>query len=152
MALPRRLFLSIVVASTLSLLLLDRQQRLVDIATAYTRGASIKYIGAVVDDEKPLSPLSALIGDNDVDIKQDVDGGDGYLLAASFTKAGKPPDNTPAVKAYGKLAPAFDPIRVMGEKGDVAKAKAAWEAASVLFANYLQEVELPGVLSDPMYQ
>ena len=81
-----------------------------------------------------------------------LEGGDGYLLAASFTKAGKPPDNTPAVKAYGKLASTFEPIRAAGEKGDAKKAKAAWDAAAGLFSAYLETVEMPGALSDPLYR
>ena len=72
------------------------------------------------------------------------------MLAASFTKSGKPPDNTPAVKACSMLAPTFEPIRIAGEKGDAAKARKSWEAASVPFSNYLKQVELPSELSDPL--
>eukprot|EP00587_Corethron_hystrix_P009828 CAMPEP_0113313452 /NCGR_PEP_ID=MMETSP0010_2-20120614/9871_1 /TAXON_ID=216773 ORGANISM="Corethron hystrix, Strain 308" /NCGR_SAMPLE_ID=MMETSP0010_2 /ASSEMBLY_ACC=CAM_ASM_000155 /LENGTH=222 /DNA_ID=CAMNT_0000169469 /DNA_START=22 /DNA_END=687 /DNA_ORIENTATION=- /assembly_acc=CAM_ASM_000155 len=54
------------------------------------------------------------------------EGGDGILLANLFTKKGKPPDNTPAVKSFKKLRPAFDYIAAAGEKGDAAKAKAEW--------------------------
>ena len=81
-----------------------------------------------------------------------LEGGVGYLLAALFTKSGKPPDNTPAVKAYAKLAPTFESLRIAGEKGDTAKAQAAWQSTSVLLATYLTEVELPSDLSDPSYQ
>jgi len=80
-----------------------------------------------------------------------LEGGDGYLLAATFTKTGKPPDNTPAVKTYNALAKTFDPIKEAGKSGDAKKAKVAWEKASVLFAKYLGEVEMPDSLSDPLY-
>jgi hypothetical protein len=42
--------------------------------------------------------------------KNEYEGGDGLLLANTFTKAGKPPDNTPAMKAFVKLAKTFDAI------------------------------------------
>lgn len=80
------------------------------------------------------------------------EGGDGYLLANTFTKSGKPPDNTPAVKSFNALSKAFDPIRVAGTKGDVAKAKIAWEKASKLFPNFLLDVEMSGDLADPTYK
>ena len=79
-------------------------------------------------------------------------GGDGLLLANTFTKAGKPPDNTPAVKKYNALAKSFDPIADAGSKNDLTKAKKAWDKASILFSDYLAEVELPSSLSDPLYQ
>jgi hypothetical protein len=84
--------------------------------------------------------------------KKEFEGGDGMLLANTFTKAGKPPDNTPAVIAFKKLIRAFDPIEEAGKKGDVAKAKAEFQKAVPLLSAYLTSVELPGDLNDPSYQ
>lgn len=80
------------------------------------------------------------------------EGGGGLLLANTFTKAGKPPDNTPAVKSFLKLSKSFDAIEVAGKKGDAAKAKQAWEGTSVLFSQYLSDVEMPASLDDPLYK
>jgi hypothetical protein len=80
------------------------------------------------------------------------EGGDGLLLANTFTKAGKPPDNTPAVKSFLKLSKSFDAIEVAGKKGDPTKAKQAWEATSVLLSQYLSDVEMPSSLDDPLYK
>lgn len=77
--------------------------------------------------------------------------GCGTLLAASYTKPGKPADGTPPVKKYNAMAKLFDPIKAAGKKGDVAKAKVAWEKASVALSEYLETVELPPSLSDPIY-
>mmetsp|Transcript_25727 Transcript_25727/g.36302 ORF Transcript_25727/g.36302 Transcript_25727/m.36302 type:complete len:225 (+) Transcript_25727:75-749(+) len=78
-------------------------------------------------------------------------GGDGYLLAATFTKPGKPSDNTPAVKKYNSLAKSFAGIKAAGKKGDAAKAKQEWEKTSILFEDYLDGVEMPGSLTDSLY-
>lgn len=83
--------------------------------------------------------------------KTEFEGGDGLLLANTFTKAGKPPDNTPAVKSFKKLSPAFDPIETAGKRGDAKAAKEAWEAAKGLLLQYLTDVELPASLNDPLY-
>lgn len=83
--------------------------------------------------------------------KDEYEGGDGLLLANTFTKAGKPPDNTPAVKSFRKLAPAFDTIEAAGKKGDASKAKAEWGKTKVLFFQYLADVEMPSDLNDPIY-
>jgi hypothetical protein len=79
-------------------------------------------------------------------------GGCGLLLAASFAKPNKPPDNAPAVQKFKKLVKAFDPIKAAGLKGDADKAKKEWQNASVLLSEYLQEVELPSALDDPIYK
>ena len=84
--------------------------------------------------------------------KNEYEGGDGMLLANTYTKAGKPPDNTPAVKSFKKLAPAFDAIEAAGKKGDVAKAKAEWDKTKELLSLYLADVELPASLDDPIYK
>lgn len=80
------------------------------------------------------------------------EGGGGLLLANTFTKPGKPPDNTPAVKSFLKLSKTFDAIEVAGKAGDIAKAKAAWTKTSELLSQYLVDVELPGDLKDPRYK
>ena len=79
-------------------------------------------------------------------------GGCGYLLASSFTRAGKPPETTPAVKSFTALSKMFDPIKQAGVKGDAGKAQAAFGKAAPLFAKYLEDVGLPGDLSDPLYR
>ena len=80
-----------------------------------------------------------------------LEGGDGLLLANTFTKQGKPPDNTPAVKSFKRLVALFDPIEAAAKAQDVAAARAAWTKASVAFSQYLQDVGLPTDLSDPFY-
>ena len=79
------------------------------------------------------------------------EGGGGLLLANTFTKAGKPPDNTPAVKSFLKLSKTFDAIQDAGKAGDAAKAKKAYLKTSELLSQYLTDVELPGDLKDPLY-
>lgn len=86
--------------------------------------------------------------------KYEYEGGDGLLLATSFTKPGKPSENTPAVKAWNQLFKTFDAIEAAGTGkggGDVKKARAAWEATKPLLEQYLASVELPGNLNDPTY-
>jgi hypothetical protein len=80
------------------------------------------------------------------------EGGDGLLLANTFTKPGKPPDNTPAVKSFLKLSKTFDAIEAAGKTGDAAKAKNAWLKTGELLSQYLTDVELPGDLKDPIYK
>jgi hypothetical protein len=83
--------------------------------------------------------------------RDEYEGGDGFLLANTFTKAGKPPDNTPAVRSFNKLSKTFDPIEAAGKKGDAAKAKAEFEKAKTLFSQYLADVELASDLNNPIY-
>jgi len=80
------------------------------------------------------------------------EGGDGLLLANTFTKPGKPPDNTPAVKSFLKVSKTFDAIEAAGKAGDAAKAQKAWLKTSELLSQYLTDVELPGDLKDPLYK
>ena len=80
------------------------------------------------------------------------EGGDGLLLANTYTKAGKPPDNTPAVRSFLKLSKTFDAIEAAGKSGNVAKAKQEWDKTKTLLEAYLVDVELPGSLQDSMYQ
>ena len=79
-------------------------------------------------------------------------GGCGYLLASGFTRQGKPPETTPAVKSFTALSKTFDAIKEAGSKGKADKAKAAYDKAAPLFAKYLEDVGLPGDLSDPIYR
>ena len=79
-------------------------------------------------------------------------GGDGFLLANAFTKKGKPPETTLAVKSFTKLSKAFDSIQAAAQKGDAGKAKAEWTKTSALLSQYLVDVELPGDLNDPLYK
>jgi len=80
-------------------------------------------------------------------------GGCGRLLAASFSKPNKPPDNLPSVKAFKPLESGslFYAIKAAAEQGDVAKTKEAYDKAAVALSAFLKEVELPPDLSDPIY-
>eukprot|EP00979_Chaetoceros_neogracilis_P001325 scaffold231_cov258-Chaetoceros_neogracile.AAC.9 len=77
--------------------------------------------------------------------------GCGTLLAGSYAKPGKPADGLPSIKAYNTVAKTFDPIKAAGKKGDAAKSNIAWLKASELLSAYLETVELPSSLSDPLY-
>jgi hypothetical protein len=75
MTVPQRLLLSCVLVATATIFLVERQQRIMDVATAYTRGASVIHFGATDSSSLMMEsrpPLSALVGDNAFDIKQDV--------------------------------------------------------------------------------
>ena len=74
------------------------------------------------------------------------------LLAASFGKPNKPPDNLPGVKAYKSLGKALVAIKKVSEKGDAQKTRAAFDEAAVLFSEYLELVDLPANLNDPVYK
>lgn len=80
------------------------------------------------------------------------EGGGGLLLANTFSKPGKPPDNTPAVISFRKLSKTFDAIEEAGKAEDAAKAKKAWLKTSELLSQYLVDVGLPGDLKDPIYK
>lgn len=80
------------------------------------------------------------------------EGGAGLLLANTYTKPGKPPDNTAAVRSFLKLSRAFDAIEAAGRKGDATKAGQAWEATGELLSKYLADVDLPASLQDPIYK
>jgi hypothetical protein len=83
--------------------------------------------------------------------KYEYEGGDGLLLANSFTKPGKPPETTPAVKAWNKLFKQFDAIEAAGKKGDASAALVEWDKTKPLLEDYLNSVELPNSLSDKAY-
>ena len=83
--------------------------------------------------------------------KNEFEGGVGLLFANTFTKPGKPPDNTPAVKSFLQLSKSFDAIEAAGKAGDAASAKKGWLKTSELFSQYLSDVEMPGDLKDPLY-
>ena len=93
---------------------------------------------------RTYAALADLVGIKDVS-------GCGILLASSFTKPGKPSEGTPAVKQFNTLSKAFEPLKAAGKKGDAAKAKAAWFKAGESLSKYLEVVELPSSLSDPLY-
>lgn len=78
-------------------------------------------------------------------------GGVGLLLAGSFGKKGKPIETLPQVRKFQALAVAIPAIAAAGKAGDAAKARKAWLKASEIFSEYLQAVELPVSLSDPLY-
>lgn len=79
-------------------------------------------------------------------------GGCGYLLATSFGKPNKPPDNVPAVKTYNALSKAFSPIQFAGSSGDAKKALKEFQKTKVLLSDFLLQVEMPASLDDPLYQ
>jgi hypothetical protein len=79
-------------------------------------------------------------------------GGCGYLLATSFGKPNKPPDNVPAVKTYNALSKAFAPIQSAGLSGDAKKALKEFQKTKALFSDFLLQVEMPASLDDPLYQ
>lgn len=79
-------------------------------------------------------------------------GGSGLLLAGTFAKKGKPIDGLPQVKKFNALAKSLAPIQSAAKKGDASKAKKEWVKASVVLSEYLQEVDLPASLSDPLYK
>ena len=83
---------------------------------------------------------------------QQIEGGDGILLANTFTKRGKPPDITLVVKSFLKLSKTFDAIEAAGKTGDAAKAKNVLLKMSEFLSQYLTDVELPGDLKDPSQQ
>jgi len=79
-------------------------------------------------------------------------GGAGLLLASTFAKPNKPPDNLPQYKKYNILAKTLEPIKNAGKAGDAAKAKKEWSKASVALSEYLEAVEMPSDLSDHLYK
>lgn len=81
----------------------------------------------------------------------DKSGGSGYLLARTYAKPNKPPDNLLQYKKYISLVKTLEPINLSGKSGDAVKAKKAWSMAAVALSEYLQSVDLPADLSDPLY-
>lgn len=79
-------------------------------------------------------------------------GGSALLLATTFTKPNKPPQNTPQFKLAESLLVGFEPIKTAGQAGDIKKATKAYAKAAAALSQYLESVELPGDLSDPLYQ
>jgi len=77
--------------------------------------------------------------------------GCGILLANTFAKPGKPPDNTPSVKAYNAMAKTFEPIQIAKKNDDLKKVKVAYDKAATLLNEYLASVDLPP-LTDVTYQ
>lgn len=79
-------------------------------------------------------------------------GGAGLLLAATFAKPNKPPNNLPQYKKYEALAANLDAIKKAGKSGDVVKTKKEWSTAAAAFSDYLESVEMPRDLSDRLYK
>jgi len=79
-------------------------------------------------------------------------GGAGLLLSSTYAKPNKPPDNLPQYKKYNALVKTLDPIKSAGKAGDATKAKKEWTKASVALSDYLEAVDMPSDLSDPLYK
>ena len=79
-------------------------------------------------------------------------GGAALLLATTYAKPNKPPQNLIQYKKYDALLKIFDPIKVAGQAGDLKKATKEYGKAAVALSEYLEAVELPSDLSDPLYQ
>ena len=79
-------------------------------------------------------------------------GGAALLLATTYAKPNKPPNNLPQYRKYENLLKNFDGIKAAGQAGDANKAKSEWSKAAVVLADYLESVELPSDLSDATYK
>lgn len=79
-------------------------------------------------------------------------GGAALLLATTYAKPNKPPQNLPQYKKYDALLKIFDPIKAAGQAGDAKKASKEYGKAAAALSDYLESVELPSDLSDPLYQ
>lgn len=79
-------------------------------------------------------------------------GGAGLLLAATYAKPNKPPDNLLQFKKYNALATTLESLKKAGKADDPAKAKKEWTKASVSMSEYLETVAMPSDLSDPLYK
>lgn len=93
---------------------------------------------------RTYAALVDLVGSKDLS-------GCGILLASSYGKPGKPAESLPTVKKYNAMAKSFDSIKAAGKKGDLAKAKSSWMKASEVLSEFLESVELPSSLKDPIY-
>ena len=79
-------------------------------------------------------------------------GGAGRLLAGTFAKPNKPPDNLPQYKLYNQLAKSLAPIESAGKAGDLVRAKKEWTKASLALSDYLAAVEMPPDLDNALYK
>ena len=82
----------------------------------------------------------------------DRSGGAALLLVNTYLKPNKPPDNLPQFKKYGAFAKTIEPIKLAGKAGDLDKAKKAFSKAAEALSAYLESVEMPADLSDPLYK
>ena len=83
----------------------------------------------------------------------DRSGGAALLLVnTAYAKPNKPPDNLPQYKKYTALSKTIAPIDTAGKTGDAGKAKKAWLKAAEALSEYLESVEMPADLSDPLYK
>ncbi|CAB9506014.1 expressed unknown protein [Seminavis robusta] len=79
-------------------------------------------------------------------------GGAALLLATTYAKPNKPPNNLPQYKKYESLLQNFNGIKAAGKAGEAKKAQKEWSKAASVLADYLESVELPADLSDPIYK
>jgi hypothetical protein len=79
-------------------------------------------------------------------------GGAALLLANTYAKPNKPPDNLPQYKKSNALAKSMIPLEEAGKSGDAGKAKKAWDKSAAGFAEYLEAVDMPSDLADPLYK
>lgn len=86
-----------------------------------------------------------------VGLDQKSAGGSGLLLAGTYAKPNKPPDNLVQFKKYTALAKTLEPINEAGKAGDARKAKRAWSKAAAALSEYLESVDMPPDLADPLY-
>jgi hypothetical protein len=78
-------------------------------------------------------------------------GGAALLLAGTYAKPNKPPDNLPQYKKYNALVKTLAPIQTAGKVGDAVKAKQEWAKAALALRDFLDSVDMPANLSDPLY-
>jgi hypothetical protein len=79
-------------------------------------------------------------------------GGAALLLANTYAKPNKPPDNLPQYKKSTAFAKTMIPLEEAGKSGDAAKAKKAWDKAAAGLTEYLEAVDMPVDLADPLYK
>jgi hypothetical protein len=84
-------------------------------------------------------------------------GGAGLLLAGSYAKPGKPPDNLPQYRRYNALTRSLTDLQKAAAAannktgGDGGKVREAWSLAATALSQYLESVDLPADLSNPLY-
>jgi hypothetical protein len=108
------------------------------ISTATTRSSrtNLQYVYAALVDLRGLPTKK----------RNEYEGGDVVFLANTVTHASKPPESTPSVRVFRKLAKTLDPIEAARKKGDAAKAKTELKKS-----NGLADVELASDLNDPIF-
>jgi len=79
-------------------------------------------------------------------------GGAALLLAGTFAKQGKPPQSLKQYKLAVDLFDKFDPIKAAAKSGDAGKTKKEYSKAATALSAFLESVEMPADLSDPLYK